>query len=315
MSKIKNFFKYLFLHGTKLAILQDNFIELLNSNKSSDFLYDVFGESCLKNDFFNIETLDKEYQNYIKYFNLWCFISRFLAPNNLSIRHYSLKFIFSKSDREFNNFFDIIIKEINKISIQNEIDLCNGEKRFIRLWAEGYTYWLYVDSVLELVDGFSDKIYNRVSDKFKKNIFNKASILNLYRRDIHVSFWLMSFKTDSGLIYPPLYGSVRDHGLSEKTLSFTVNPDGQQIKRFEDRPRCLPVSHRMVTQFSRGLYLNKKFILGGNTHTVSKNHYIDLKNKNYKIDFYEGYYDKFPDFISEWSDIIKRLLSWPFQKI
>jgi hypothetical protein len=233
-----------FMFGTKLAKFQDS-------------LFTKYLEGT--------EISSKERRK-LGRFNAWVWLASRIAPNNLVLRHYMLQHIILGKDTDKQ-----VHKQIEKLAVQYQ-----GEY----LWAEGYSYWMYVRAILIA--------YIRLTqDPVLKGCLSATE----------ESFAKFSFE-HLGTIYPPIYGDCRKVKLSP------IDPN--DFKLFNSEPE---IYHPLV-HFKNRVYDYYRYPLGGNTHTQKQN-VTDNYNKGYidfdKHKFYEGYDKKYSSWLEELKDIIQRM--------
>lgn len=176
--------------------------------------------------------------------NLWVKTACVLAPSNLTIRHYILLDLIKNKKRYYYKIMEMVCKLAPD------------------LWAEGYSYWRYTRSFLELYAkafklGVLQRRINRV-----ELYFNRTS----YFRD--------------GIKYPAPFGDLRDEPLDSKTL--------------KSNNRYAKYSNFVLLRKVDNRYIVYPYMLGFNTHTPDKESYHVIAD-GYPSDFefYTGYENKY----------------------
>jgi hypothetical protein len=232
-------------HTTKIAIDQDALIATYKSGKTT------MPSSQLRD-------MQRD---------LWIRTSSVLAPNNLVIRQYCLIDIFSNSVK-------------NKSKIKSQLDSLSYTSYNLdkRIWAEGYSYWLYVREALDLW-----------IDKFKRttNLTDVQSLIS----DVDFGFQSTAYLRN-GIFYPAPFGDLRDQPLHESL----------QASHVMKSARCKIVS------FCAGAtvkYYIKANPVGLNTHVPKNDSTITIVDGIPKpFTFYHGYDKKYDNTFCEITDTI-----------
>ena len=163
-----------FMHGTKLAMFQDNLIKKLQTRYSDKY---YVSDKEIRDDEYLADDMSQ---------NKWVKLARRVAPNNLVLRQYCLIDILNQ--RPYN--YDKIYKLISQLSPVSP----NG-----RLWLEGYTYWLYCKEVLYL--------YSKVfEEKYRPNVSIPLSLIIV---EIDNCFQKTSYSDNLDFLYPAPVGALR----------------------------------------------------------------------------------------------------------
>ncbi len=225
-----------FMSGTPLAILQDNYIQAYTASQS---IPDKKAIRFLEND-------------------LWIEIAYNFAPNNLVIRQYCLIDVFNNRIEHKERILNLL----NLLSYKNFRSLEN------RIWAEGYSYWVYVRSALDLwVKKFQDP--------------EAIEIIRL----IEEGFLQTSYKRN-GIWYPAPFGDLRDTPLSNQKDHNMQSCTIGTVSLFVGDPVRYSIKGRPI---------------GCNTH-ISKDDYnlLIVDGVPQGFHFYEGYDKKYK---SRWDEI------------
>lgn len=237
-------FNFDFGNTTDLAIMQDKLIEEYKNGSRK-----ITAEQM-----FSLEN------------NPWVAMANKLAPNNLVIRQYCLIDLFKGNPGRIN----AISKLLKILSYDSKI------------WAEGYTYWLYTRMALDLwMEAF-------------KNETIKAFIDGINLGFLRTSY----FRAKKW--YPALFGDLRNSVLEDQTNHVPV-PAIVGPVNFQVRDNAF-------------VYVIKAMPLGLNTH-IPKDDYTVFVKEGPPIDFkfYEGYNKKYKNKAEELIDTfhIKRIRSIP----
>jgi hypothetical protein len=237
------------MSGTKLAVFQDKLIAKLLEQKNTGGKLDISSK--------DIKQLNET--------NLWVKAANKLAPNNLGLRHLILQ--------------DLICNKKNIEGVQSLLKkLVVTNNSNISLWAEGYSYWLYVKDVLKLYAAKYTQLETIVSE-------------------IDLGFAVFSFEVD-GKFYPPFYGDCRFVQLDKDGVYFIMS-----IKYVIRKM----ISHPLVTK-NKDVYVFHEYNLGGNTHTQKEEEMLYTGNEEFKSKkFYEGYDKKYSSKTEEFTDVLKRI--------
>jgi len=152
-----------------------------------------------------------------------------------------------------------------------------------RLWAEGYSYWEYTKQAIDL---------------WIENVKHLHG-LNCYLIDIDRGFQETSYERE-GIRYPAPFGDVRDEPLRPELQYRNTQQvfiwSGRFLKKSYDR------------------YWISPYLLGGNTHTPSKESSVVIKDgRPVNFKFYTGYDNKFTSRKSEAINIGTRIIKSIFK--
>lgn len=206
--------------------------------------------------------------------NYWVKAAETLAPSNLVVRHYCLIDLIKKNLGHYKQ----IVAQINKLTY--------ASKSNDRIWAEGYSYWLYTKS-------FIVQYYMKIIPHNDVRYYYLSEVVSSIDKNFLATAYLRG-----SIWYPAPFGDLRD---------IPLEPELQNNK--EPSPSC---SIGCVSKTSDVSYTIQGWSVGLNPHTPS--HTYDIKI----IDgiplgfvFYNGYALKYPSIISEWADILnlKRIFS------
>lgn len=240
-----------FINGTALAVMQDNLIALRKS-----------GGVIQENDIKNMED------------NLWVAAAYKLAPSNLVIRQYALIDLARNSPAHR----DRIVKLFDILSYGHIYP--NSESQY-RLWAEGYSYFLYTMAILKFwMNRFKDTV----------NLVYLQSMV----RKVESGFTVTAYFRN-GTYYPAPFGDLRDIPLIPEHQSSEV--------------RDITIGN--LTR-SKNTYHWKAIPLSCNTHVPMDDLDITIKNGiPTPFKFYEGYDRKYKSKWDEYADTfnLKRLWS------
>ncbi len=278
-----------FLHGSKLADLQDDIIVKLREDK------------------FNIDTLSQQELKYLnpKTHNLWVAMSINMAPNNLAVRHMALREIFlSRTTNQLRKASDdeyvprmqkrsqVIMKMIGDLS--EDVFKWDSNPSTPMLWAEGYSYWLYTREVLQMVC--------KLEDSWIGDYRNLRKIVD----KIDDGFTMLSIQAH-GKWRPPVFGDCKDIVTKPLNSSLLGTLISAGNTKFMD---CLLVD--IIAHDGYFEMASKPHRVHGNTHTQGKFEvsYISTHDMSEEITFkfYEGYDKKYKTRFHEWVDIIKRMI-------
>lgn len=237
-------FNFNFGDTTNLAIMQDKLIEEYKNG-----LRQITAEQM-----FSLEN------------NPWIAMANKLAPNNLVIRQYCLIDLFRGRPEKINT-----ISKLLKILSYNS-----------KIWAEGYTYWLYTRMALDLwMEAFKD------------------TTIKTYIDGINLGFLRTSYFRAKKW-YPALFGDLREGPIEDQTNHVPI-------------PAVIgPVSFQVRN--NSYVYVIKAIPIGLNTHIPKDDYAVTVEDKT-SIDFkfYQGYDKKYKNKAEEWADTlsIKRIKSIP----
>lgn len=239
-----NLFNFNFKYGEELAREQDNLIECYKNNIPVD-----------------INATLRDLEN-----NEWVVLAKRLAPSNLVIRQYCLIDIFKNSPDHVDEIIDQLFK----------LTYCK-EKIFnvFLLYAEGYSYWLYVKYILKI---WADKfVINRI-----KNVINA----------IDNSFLCTSYLRN-GIRYPAPFGDLRDIPLEDclQTQPKITNIHISNIFMITNREFDKIISYQCIVN---------GIPVGLNTHIPKSDYTVYIKNGvPIGFKFYTGYANKYKNKFAE----------------
>jgi len=187
----------------------------------------------------------------------WVKLAKKYAPNNLVIRQYCLIDLFSNNDGKRSKIYDLV----KRVSYNN------------RIWAEGYTYWLYTLDALELwADIFNEKKMNNIICKINLNFLNTAYLRN--------DKW-----------YPAPFGDLRDKPL-DNVIQINHKINTIKIANIKLRKKDNKIVYKIT---------GKPIDL--NTHIPKDNSTISISNEiPNKFKFYKGYDKKYSSKVAEMAD-------------
>jgi len=241
-------------YGTKLAVFQE-------------ILFAKFMSGAKINDEDQVRLFNNKYVS----------IAAKIAPNNLVIKHLCLRQLILKED--LNNKIIALIKRLSYTENNNP-----------KLWAEGYSYWVYIKSFLMELQNV--------------DIYDLIDIID-------TNFQRTSYIRDD-MLYPAPYADIWDTPL-EKSL--------QDIKKVRTDSVCFPVTKQtfygsdVPPEFKKIRPQNITVIYSITGAPIGLNNHIQLKDAKYYIDetgypsnfkFYTGYQHKYP---SRWKEF-KDIFSW-----
>ena len=203
------------------------------------------------------KTISKQQMDDLKN-NPWITLAARIAPNNLVIRQYCLIDLFSAKAENTINIYKLLYK------------LSYGSK----IWAEGYSYWLYVRDVLDLWT-FT---------------FNNSDVVQLIS-DVDLGFFQTSYLRNQKW-YPAPFGDLRDICLLESL-------------QIEHEIKLQTIGNVTLKRDDSGnlLYEIIGKPIGLNTHIPKDNYSISMTGgipKGFK--FYNGYDKKYLNVAEEWAD-------------
>lgn len=245
-----------FKTGTALAVQQDQYLQKY-----------LAGEKISSKEICDMEQ------------NLWVASASKLAPGNLVIRQWALIDLFKASTQHCFQIFNLL----NILSYKQTGNY--------RLWAEGYSYWIYMMNVLKpWVEKF-EFFYDITGIKGIIEKINQGFIATSYSRD--------------GVWYPAPFGDLRNQPL---------NP----YLQIPHEIKSITISNVAFNYSSINntiLYSIKGRPIGCNTHIPLNNAVIKIQlGIPWGFKFYEGYDKKYKNSWEEMKDTFnpKRLQSIPF---
>lgn len=197
--------------------------------------------------------------------NLWVISAEMLAPGNLVIRQFCLIDLFNNSPDHTRR-------------IKRQINCLSYGKPNNRIWAEGYSYWLYTRSILDVwINRFPN---TDISDMIHE--IDDGFIKTSYCRD--------------GSWYPAPLGDVRDQPLGIE-LQLTCEQDFKY--------RSFPIKVANVTVNEDLTYFLEGWPIGMNLHTIKSNDTIQIID-GIPVNFtwYTGYNNKYPTKDLETADLL-----------
>ncbi len=244
-----------FKNGTALAIQQDQYIKLYKT-----------GGKLTSSQISDMEQ------------NVWVATAAKMAPSNLVIRQYALIDLFKGTA----NHRDKIFKQMDILSYK-----LPGEDR---IWAEGYSYYVYTMDAVDLWISKFDFSYDLTAIKNIINWVRNGFVATSYLR---VNKW-----------YPAPFGDLRDIPLAQD-LQYMHPPKTKRISNV--------VINYLGDQGKFWYSIDGKPI-GLNTHIPKDSYTIEIVDgipQNFK--FYVGYDKKYKNSWEEYLDTynIKRVRSIP----
>ena len=215
--------------------------------------------------------------------NYWIKISRIIAPNNLVIRHLCLLDLISKCPNHYKEILD----QLKKLTYSKETIILGKLVMPTRLlYAEGYSYWLYIKNFLQ--------VYN---DKF---LVNCGSYIQSYISKVDSGFQATAYLRGT-VMYPAPFGDLRDQPLEDvlqnsSTIFNTIN--------------IAPINKRNNT-----IYQVESMPIGLNGHIPLNNYIVDIKNgEPVPFSWYQGYSQEYPTMWSQMMNTLNPKRVWAILK-
>lgn len=262
-----------------------SFVTWLSKTTGYDFSFNTTAIAVLQDNI--VKTLKEQpilstpiYAEYLKKLkkNVWFILAKTLSPGNLTIRQMCLIDILSEEPANYKEIW----RQMRRLATEEGFDHV--------VWAEGYSYWLYTKTILDLwLEEYG--IYSKMTPAV-------AEILRL-RGKVDAGFKATAYRRGDKF-YPAPFGDLADIPISE---GFN-NPD-----------RTISTNAFTLTIKDSGrtlLYTVKSNPVGLNVHTPVKETTITVVGGIPGVfKFYQGYDKKYASKWQEIKDIlnIKRILN------
>jgi hypothetical protein len=204
--------------------------------------------------------------------NAWVATAKHLAPSNLILRQWALTDLFSKTPE-------------NAARILEMADLLAPDSggHGGRMWAEGYSYWLYTREVLA---PWAETFRREEAGKQVRALINAVD-----------SCFTMTAYSRNGILYPAPFGDLRDKPLADSGVFL-------HAARPVAAHSCAFVT---VTPVSEGYdYRIAAQPVGLNTHIPADTQVVAVRQGvPAGFGFYQGYHKKYPDAAAERGDMMR----------
>jgi hypothetical protein len=218
--------------------------------------------------------------------NAWVAAARHLAPGNLVLRQWGLIDLHAGTPAHAGK----ILAMMNLLSYGSSSD--GG-----RLWAEGYSYWMYTLEVLSLWAGVFAK--DEAGEKVRALIqaVDHCFAVTAYDRN--------------GVWYPAPYGDLRDGPLFGPTARLRNAISQQRQQRQQQEPEsCAFVKVKPIADIA-GVAGGHEYVIqakpvGMNTHVPAGTVKVAVRNgipEGFR--FYDGYDKKYSRGWLEWKDMLQ----------
>jgi hypothetical protein len=173
--------------------------------------------------------------------NLWVNAAYTLAPNNLVVRQYCLIDLFKRSTGNFNKISSLL----------NTLSYASFNPTQLKIWAEGYTYWLYTRDALDLwVARFSP--VQMIPIRQLINSVDQGFVYSSYYRN--------------GVLYPAPFGDLRNvpldinlqmgHSIVSNTCKIVTQTVTKGVVTYTINPRPLGLNTHVPGRVSKVAIVN-----------------------------------------------------------